>query len=204
MPTIAVDFDGTLSFGHYPNLGIPNIQLIDYLKERKKEGYKLILWTCRVGKTLEDAIKYCEEYGLEFDAINANIQENIDHYCDARKVLADYYIDDKNVLVTGRCHDDVSDGCHTFGELYEHRTKLFATICNTYKDISWKAKLHEDGSMYYGMFIVGIETSEGQATYHCEKQYWDLFKIKEYEHAPHWDGHTSEEAINRILSLKNK
>lgn len=201
MATIAIDFDGTLSFGHFPNLGIPNIRLIDFLKEKKKEGHKLILWTCRVGKRLDEAVEYCRQYGLEFDAINANLQDDIDNYCDSRKILADYFIDDKNLLVPGGYNDNISDGCHTFGELYEHRTKLFATICNAHKDISWKAKFHEDGSMYNGMFIVGIETPEGQATYHCEMEYWDLFKLKEHEHAPHWDGHTPEEAIDRILNL---
>ena len=52
------------------------------------------------------------------------------------------------------------------------------------------------------MFIVGIETPEGQVTYHYDiDPYWDLFRVKELEHAPEWDGHTPEQAIERIRSL---
>ena len=52
------------------------------------------------------------------------------------------------------------------------------------------------------MFIVGIETPEGQATYHYDiDPYWDLFRVKELEYAPKWDGHTPEQAINRIYGL---
>ena len=56
--------------------------------------------------------------------------------------------------------------------------------------------------MYNAMFIVGIETPEGQATYHYDiDPYWDLFRVKELEYAPKWDGHTPEQAINRIYGL---
>jgi hypothetical protein len=55
------------------------------------------------------------------------------------------------------------------------------------------------------MFIVGIETPEGQATYHYDlNPYWDMFKVKELDKAPTWDGHTPEDAINRISKLGNK
>lgn len=98
----------------------------------------------------------------------------------------------------------VSDGYHTFDELYHHRTLLFATICNANPDISWKSKHHEDGTMYDGMFIAGIKTPEGDATYHCEGEYWDKFNVPELEHAPKFDGHTPEQAVNRIYRLKIK
>lgn len=56
--------------------------------------------------------------------------------------------------------------------------------------------------MYDGMFIVGIDTPEGQATYHYDiDPYWDMFHVKELELAPEWDGHTSGEAIRRIGTL---
>lgn len=96
-----------------------------------------------------------------------------------------------------------SDGYHTFDELYDHRAKLFSVIVSTYPELSWKSKQHSDGSMYDGMFIVGIETPEGSATYHYDVDpYWDLFECEEFEKAPEWDGHTSDDAISRILSLK--
>ena len=97
---------------------------------------------------------------------------------------------------------DMSDGYHTFNELYHHRAVLFSVICNLNPFCSWKAKKHHDGTMYDGMFIVGINTPEGQATYHYDiDPYWDIFKVPEAEFAPEWDGHTADEAIRRIALL---
>ena len=98
---------------------------------------------------------------------------------------------------------NTSDGYHTFNELYDHRAKLFSVIVKNYPSLSWKSKLHSDGSMYDGMFIVGIDTPNGQASYHYDiEPYWDMFKCKELDHAPEWDGHTSQQAIDRIASLE--
>lgn len=97
---------------------------------------------------------------------------------------------------------DFSDGYHTFNELYHHRAVLFSVICNTFPEKAWKSKLHDTGDMYEGMFIVGIETKQGQATYHYDiEPYWDMFKVKELEKAPKWDGHSPSDAIERIGSL---
>lgn len=97
---------------------------------------------------------------------------------------------------------DTSDGYHTFNELYHHRAILFSVICNERPEVAWKSKRHHDGTMYDGMFIVGIDTPEGQATYHYDiDPYWNLFRVKELELAPEWDGHTSGEAIRRIGTL---
>lgn len=98
---------------------------------------------------------------------------------------------------------ETSDGYHTFDELYDHRAKLFSVIVSTFQDRAWKSKAHNDGTMFDGMFIVGVETPEGQATYHYDiDPYWDMFECEELEKAPKWDGHTSDEAISRVLSLK--
>lgn len=102
---------------------------------------------------------------------------------------------------------DTSDGYHTFNELYHHRAILFSVICNARPDIAWKSKKHHDGTMHDGMFIVGIDTPEGQATYHYDiEPYWSIFRVNELEYAPEWDGHTPDEAIRRIgtLTLPNK
>lgn len=97
---------------------------------------------------------------------------------------------------------DLSDGYHTFNELYHHRAVLFSVICNQNKDTAWKSKQHYDGTMYDGMFIVGIDTPEGQATYHYDVEpYWKMFRAKELDQAPPWDGHTPDEAIKRIANL---
>ena len=97
---------------------------------------------------------------------------------------------------------DTSDGYHTFNELYHHRAVLFSVIVKAFPDLAWKSKKHHDGTMYDGMFIVGINTPHGQATYHYDiEPYWDMFRCPELERAPEWDGHTPEEAINRIGKL---
>lgn len=102
-------------------------------------------------------------------------------------------------VITG----ETSDGYHMFNELYHHRAVLFSVIVKAFPDRAWKSRKHHDGSMYDGMFIVGIETPDGQATYHYDiDPYWDMFKCKELEYAPEWDGHTPDEAIDRIGKLE--
>lgn len=113
------------------------------------------------------------------------------------------YDDEMNDIIQYKIMNSgyVSDGYHTFNELYKHRTILFSVICNTHKAIAWKSKLHHDGTMYDGMFIVGIDTPDGTCTYHCENDYWDLFHVKELDNAPEWDGHTPDDVLTRIQSL---
>ncbi|WP_195484738.1 hypothetical protein [Collinsella bouchesdurhonensis] len=96
---------------------------------------------------------------------------------------------------------NTSDGYHTFNELYHHRAVLLSVIVENFAARAWKSKLHADGTMYEGMFIVGIETPDGQATYHYDMPYWNLFRCKEVDRAPEWDGHTPDQAIERIGKL---
>lgn len=94
---IAVDFDGVLCEDCYPKIGKADDRLINEFIERRKEGDKLILWTCRRGIYLNNAIAWCRKRGLEFDAINENLPEYIEKYRgDTRKVFADIYVDDRN------------------------------------------------------------------------------------------------------------
>ena len=98
---IAVDFDGTLCYSNWPELGEPNTQLIEYLKSWQKQGNKLILWTCRAGDALDRAILWCSEHELTFDAINDNLPEIVELYGNnSRKITCDYYIDDRAMLPT--------------------------------------------------------------------------------------------------------
>ena len=106
---------------------------------------------------------------------------------------------DAEPFITG----ETSDGYHTFNELYHHRAVLFSVIVKAFEDKAWKSKKHHDGTMYDGMFIVGIETPDGQTTYHYDiNPYWDMFQCKELEYAPEWDGHTPAQAIERIGKLE--
>lgn len=102
---IAVDFDGTLCVDAYPEIGEPNLGLIDGLIElrQRNQDLRIILWTCRddndaVGLRLTKAVEFCRKRGLEFDAVNDNIPEVIELYNNnARKIFANYYLDDKGV-----------------------------------------------------------------------------------------------------------
>lgn len=94
----------------------------------------------------------------------------------------------------------VSDGSHTFDELYYHRMILFCIICNQNKECSWKSWKHDDGSMFNNYFIVGITTGAGDYSYHYHKDYWDFFNVEELEFAPTWDGHKPEDII-RLTAL---
>ena len=100
---------------------------------------------------------------------------------------------------------ETSDGYHTFNELYHHRAVLFSVIVRDHREIAWKARKHHDGTMYDGMFIVGIETPKGQATYHYDiDPYWEMFDCEEREFAPEWDGHTPDDAIARIAAWNTR
>ena len=95
---------------------------------------------------------------------------------------------------------DISDGYHTFGELYHHRAILFSMVCNQNKEVAWKSWLHHDDTMFDGKFIVGVQTPEGQYSYHYNPEYWDDFEVKELANAPEYDGHMPKDII-RLNSL---
>lgn len=102
---------------------------------------------------------------------------------------------------------EISDGHHTFGELYEHRIILFCTLCNLLSDISWKSKKHydeENDPMFENSFIAGINTPDGVVTYHIKLEYWELFDIPEIERAPKYDNYSSNDVLKRIKSLTKK
>ena len=100
--------------------------------------------------------------------------------------------------------DDLSDGFHTFRQLYYQRMILFAAIVKQNKDRAWKSLRHEDGELCFGggWFIVGIDTPEGSYTYHYENMYFDLFDCEILDYGKHWDGHT-EKDVTRLLSLQD-
>lgn len=95
---------------------------------------------------------------------------------------------------------EISDGYHTFDELYYHRMVLFSVICGLCKEKAWKSYKHHDGTMYDNYFIVGITTDEGDYTYHYHEKYWRMFDVPELEFAPEWDGHTPGDIL-RLISL---
>ena len=97
---------------------------------------------------------------------------------------------------------DLSDGFHTFNQLYYQRMMLFATIVKQNHDKAWKSLRHEGGELCFGggWFIVGVDTPEGSYTYHYETNFYSLFDCVELKRGKHWDGHT-EKDVTRLLSL---
>lgn len=94
----------------------------------------------------------------------------------------------------------LSDGFHTYDELYYHRMRLFSVVCNTYKPVAWKSMKHSDGTMYEGMFIVGVSLENGDFSYHYDMKHWKEFDVPELETAPEWDGHTAKD-VDRLKIL---
>lgn len=96
----AVDFDGTLHNGKWPGIGEPNAELINFLNRVQAAGDKVIMWTCREGKMLKKAVKWCKKQGIIFDEVNKNDKSNIKKFgSDSRKIFAHHYIDDRNLEI---------------------------------------------------------------------------------------------------------
>lgn len=96
---IAVDFDGTIVEHRYPEIGKEIPFATDTLKMLIADRHKLILWSVREGKLLEDAVNWCRERGVEFYAVNRDYPEETSegNQSFSRKLKADLFIDDRNI-----------------------------------------------------------------------------------------------------------
>ena len=92
---IAVDFDGTIVEHRYPDIGREKPFAIETLKKLTEEQHRLILWTVRKGKLLQEAVDFCRTRGLDFYAVNRNFPE--ENEPEERKLRADLWIDDRNL-----------------------------------------------------------------------------------------------------------
>lgn len=108
--------------------------------------------------------------------------------------------DGKRVSAEVTDTNEVSDGFHTFGELYEHRIILFACLSLAAKSgiRCWKSWKHHDGTSFEGWFIGGMQLPTGPVTYHLPMDKWELFDVEELELGLEWDGHTAEDALARF------
>ncbi len=95
--TLAVDFDGTIVENRYPEIGKPILFAFESLKKLQEEGHRLILWTYRHGEKLDEAVEFCEKNGLKFYAVNKSYPEEEFDNTISRKILADIFIDDRNL-----------------------------------------------------------------------------------------------------------
>jgi hypothetical protein len=101
---------------------------------------------------------------------------------------------------------DTSDGYHTFADLYRHRMALTLALCHSGAGRTWRSKQHhpDDGPMFEGSFIVGIELPSGTITYHYNLQHWDAFEgVRELEFAKKWDGATPDDSIVRLINYRS-
>jgi hydroxymethylpyrimidine pyrophosphatase-like HAD family hydrolase len=130
---IAVDFDGTVVEHKYPEIGKEMLFAFSTLKALQQKGHKLILWTIRTGKLLDEAVAYCKQNGVEFYAVNKNYPEEILDESTSRKLNVDIFIDDRNVggfvgwsEVWQMLHPESGDFLHTLKNPEAHnnyRTK---------------------------------------------------------------------------------
>lgn len=94
---------------------------------------------------------------------------------------------------------NVSDGYHTFDELYDHRDLLFLCLAKEYG--GWKASLHDDGTLFPGYFIAGFNSPYGEITYHIPNTLWNTADLIKKDRAPAWDGYTSADVLKRLMRI---
>lgn len=116
--------------------------------------------------------------------------------------MTTYYLNNSDTKTTFPEGTEVSDGYHTFDELYEHRNVLFAALISANPG-GWKSKQHYDGTMEEGWFIAGLFFTDGnQVTYHLPIKMWDeLVHVKVLEYAPKWDGHSPKDCLGRLYNF---
>lgn len=112
--TIAVDFDGTIVKNRFPEIGKPLLFAFESLKKLQEDGHRIILWTYRHGERLDEAVRFCQERGLSFYAVNKSYPEEKYDDTISRKILADVFIDDRNI-----------GGMKGWGEMYQ---KISASV----------------------------------------------------------------------------
>lgn len=96
----AFDFDGTIVTNEFPNIGEPIKEVIDLIKEIKKQGHYIILNTMREDDYLQEAISFCNAFQIKFDVVNDNLPHMKEFYGNnPRKIFANYYIDDHNMFI---------------------------------------------------------------------------------------------------------
>ena len=107
--TIAIDFDGTIVENAYPKIGKPLIFAFETIKKLQENRHRVILWTYRRGKELDQAVAFCKKHGITFYAINMSFPEEDYDTSYSRKINADIFIDDRNI-----------GGMRSWGEIYRN------------------------------------------------------------------------------------
>lgn len=148
-----------------------------------------------------------------------------------KQIMTDICTAEINVFIRNAKEDgnflnakSISDGYHTFQELYDMRLALTVALFSEYNStcseggnagMVWRSKQHSDGTMFDGMFIVGIDWEDSfhtqfndpmikkaWVTFHYHDEHWDKFYFcRTLDKAPEWDGHTDKDVIERLLAL---
>jgi len=96
---IAIDFDGTITTKNcFPEISELRPGAKEVIHDLQAHGHKCILWTCREGPYLDKARQFLNDNGIYMDGYNFS-----PYHIQSRKIVADIYIDDKNVFMV----DDV-------------------------------------------------------------------------------------------------
>lgn len=163
---IAVDFDGTLCEERYPKIGAAKEEVIQYVLNEQAKGSKIILWTCRRGERLNEAVRWCKEHGITFDAINENLPGVVKSFGgDTRKIVANEYLDDRAVnalnikrgkkqYIAYKCDKKKCDHCSSNEWSCRHTTDISHAV--NFKRIS----LEEDDEFYMEMEVSHGESRE--------------------------------------------
>lgn len=130
---VAVDFDGVLCRDEFPQIGEPNYEVVSLVREIIDAGHEVVLWTSRADDRLVEAVRWCEDRGLRFCAVNDNAPSNKAEYghlypSGTRKVYADVYLDDKSVEFRS-----LVDGNYTWSGRKGYRAALERLVVNTRK-----------------------------------------------------------------------
>lgn len=157
---LAVDFDGTLCEERWPEIGRPNHAVIEHVKQEQIDGAKLILWTCRVDQHLRNAIEWCAEHGIYFDAINDNLPDIHESFpVNGPKIYYDELIDDKNCskFDLPYCHKEDITHVELFGdskliEEFDVDTKTGMPIKNYCKNDE-----EATSDLYNRNFVYGVD-----------------------------------------------
>ncbi|MDX1279149.1 BT0820 family HAD-type phosphatase [Oceanihabitans sediminis] len=129
---LAIDFDGTVVDDAYPKIGKPKLFAIETLKKLQSDGHRLILWTYRSGKYLDEAVEFCKSKGIEFYAINSSFpEEKFDEATKSRKIHADLFIDDRNIggfIGWGEVYQKIADPNASPINLPKKKKSLFSFL----------------------------------------------------------------------------
>ncbi len=123
------------------------------------------------------------------------VQEKAKEALSSKEVATKFALDTKDT--------PAADDYHTTGELYGCRHALMIALCNSHPQVAWKTRVHSDGTpSYEGYFLLGFRKNHGaQISFHLPEQLWEFSRVPELAQAPEFDGHNTQDVIERLLLM---